>query len=141
MRGSETLVSRPIFVAKPVWGAKAEEEFGEARAALIRLVRPSRCSWSQEGNADPEFKFTGRAWRGAHLGNRLPAKWDPFWGQIPREPLDSFMSPAHSVSLGGFRVAGDIGARPAPGDLSLVLLPQPRTHEAGWVQPRAGAGV
>lgn len=54
-------------------GAKAQQEFGEARAALIRLARPSGCSRSQEGNTDP--KFTGRA-RG---GNRLAAKRDLFW--------------------------------------------------------------
>ena len=38
-----------------VRGAKAEEEFGEARAALIRLARPSRCSRSQKHDADPQI--------------------------------------------------------------------------------------
>lgn len=79
---SENVGFSPNFCSQAggaVRGAKAEEEFDEARAALIRLERPS-----QRRKANP--KFTGRS-RGPQLGHCPPGRRDPFLGQpSPRSP-------------------------------------------------------
>lgn len=86
---SETLVFHPISAAQPggaARGVKAGEEFGEARAALIRSERPS-----QGSKANPKFT----SW-----GHGLDSV--PFWGEgAPWE--ESEVSP--SFALGGPEVA------------------------------------
>lgn len=97
-------------------GAKAAEEFGEARAALIRLERAS-----QGSEANPKFT----SWGHDLETQRAPQPAAPGWR--------SEVSP--SLDHGGPAVAlRDIRGRWDPGDPVPVLPPQPGSHEAARAQ-------
>lgn len=118
---------RAAPAASAARAARAEPPgvFG-AGEALIRSGSRSRRSRSREGTASPEF--AGRA--------RTPSPGEE--GAVLGPPSPG--TPSASRSLAGKRGRAHGGPvvalrRPDPGDLSRVLLPQPGTPEARWVQP------